>query len=433
MRVLSFLSSVVIVVVAQSRDVEHEFARWANLYGKRYASDEEARQRMDIWAANLATVNAHNVKAAAGLRPYALKMNTLADMTTEEYRASMLGLRRSPVRNADATPSSKTQDDTPASWDWRPKGIVTPVKDQAQCGSCWSFSAVAAMEGAFNLKNNGSMPSQCAGYTCGPNKAPCCSFSEQELVDCTDGGADTCDRGGDPSAGIMEIVQNMAGKANTEDQYPYTSGGGRSTGRCNAKADGVQTGITKVIDIDEGDEQALKAASHKTVVSIGIDASHDSFQLYSHGVYVEPECSATELDHGVAIVGYGSFSGPAPGPSPGPAPSPSPRPAPGPSPVPGPWDCIENKDESSCAGEAGCNWCTSIGGWCSNYPCLGGNLTTSGADTGDYWIVRNSWGSSWGLEGYILMARNKNNQCGVASDAHYAEIGSILTASEVLV
>jgi len=424
MRVLFVAPCVAIAAAGKARDHHDDFDRWTRMFGKVYNSAEEENHRMDVWVDNLEKVNTHNAQAANGLQPFAMKMNEFADMTAEEYRSSKLGLKRSPVRKTDVTPAHRfSQDDAPSSWDWRPSGIVTPVKDQGQCGSCWAFSAIATMEGAFNLKNNGSMPSQCASYTCGPNKTPCCSFSEQELVDCTDGGADTCNRGGNPSAGVMEIVQQMSGKANTEEQYPYTA---ESEGNCRAKTDGVQTGIVGVTGVS--DEQELKSASHQTIVSIGIDASHQSFQLYSHGVYVEPECSSTQLDHGVAIVGYGSFSGPAPSPSPSPSPSPGPSP---PSPSPGPWDCINNEDESSCGGETGCNWCRSIGGWCSNSPCSNSDLTA--ADSGDYWLVRNSWGSRWGVDGYIMMARNKDNQCGVASDANYAHIGSAQATSEVLV
>merc|ERR1712216_790977 len=112
----------------------------------------------------------------------------------------------------------------------------------------------------------------------------------------------------------------MKGTFNTEKEYPYTSGGGTSRGKCRAKTSGVKTGITGLTKTTSGDESALKVAASQHVLSIGIDASQQSFQFYNSGVYVEPRCKnkPDDLDHGVAIVGYGTYTGPSPGPSPGP-------------------------------------------------------------------------------------------------------------------
>lgn len=53
---------------------------------------------------------------------------------------------------------------------------------------------------------------------------------------------------------------------------------------------------------------------------------------------------------------------------------------------------------------------------------LSHGLLAVGFDTnenGPYWIVKNSYGSHWGNHGYIHMARNRNNNCGIATVASY--------------
>jgi len=398
------------------------FAGWMHKHGRTYSSSEESAYRFGVFKENHAFVTSHNARAKAGQHSFTTALNAFADMTNAEYREQVLGLgKRGDRTRAEGALETfqRNAATTPDSFDWRPLGVVTPVKDQAQCGSCWAFSAVAAMEGAYNNKMKGSVPAVCSQYTCGPNNTACCSFSEQEIVDCTLNGADTCKLGGEMHDGIMEIVKQQKGKISTEAQYPYTSGGGTSKGVCHAKpADAVMTGIKGYANVTYGDEDALKQAAHQhAIISIAIDASQMSFQFYSEGVYDEPKCHSKpdQLDHGVAIVGYGTASGPSPSP-------------PGPQP-PGPADCVNNNDETSCGNETGCHWCPVGGGgyFCFSFPCGSQTMVeepaTKAKDAATpYWIVRNSWGKGWGMDGYIKMSRNKNNQCGVASDAVYALI-----------
>jgi len=391
------------------------FLEWTSVHGRDYSSHEELEERFAIFQQNQNLINQHNAEVKMGLHTFTMAINKFADLTHDEFRSNMLGKARSPSMTQPLE-TFRATGIPPGEWDWRPTGIVTDVKDQAQCGSCWAFSAVAAMEGAFNRKNNGSIPKLCTA-SCGPDSVSCCSFSEQEIVDCTLKGTCTCDLGGEMHDGFLEIINNHKGVINTEQQYPYTSGGGTSKGVCRSKDTGVATGFTGYANVTHGNEDALAAASYeKTIISVGIDASQNSFQFYSQGVYNEPECknSQDDLDHGVAVVGYGTYSGPSPTPGP-----------PGP-PAPGPADCVDNNSKETCSAEAGCHWCQALGaGFCFSFPCGSHEaalhmIPALNNTTGiDYWLVKNSWGAGWGQDGYILMSRNSNNQCGIVSDAQY--------------
>jgi len=317
------LALVLVVLASALTETEYRtaFDNFKVTYGKVYLETEE-NHRYSVFKHNLDFVNSWDAET----RGFTVAINKFSDLTKEEFASIYNGMKVTknyePVPEPLPVQSGVTGDIV----NWVNKGAVTPIKNQGQCGSCWSFSATGSMEGEQFL-----------------TKGVLTSLSEQNLVDCsTTQGNDGCNGG--LMDQVFQYVITTKG-IDTEASYPYTATGPNT---CVYSASNIGDTISSYQDVTTGSESALETAVNKQPVSVAIDASNESFQMYSGGVYYEPACSPTSLDHGVLAVGYGTDS------------------------------------------------------------------------TGtDYWLVKNSWGTDWGMSGYIQMSRNKNNNCGIATMASY--------------
>lgn len=99
------------------------------------------------------------------------------------------------------------------------------------------------------------------------------------------------------------IIQNKG--IDTESSYPYTA----TDGSCSYNPSNSGSTLTSYTNVQSGSEGDLQDKTSQGPVSIAIDASHSSFQFYSSGVYNEPDCSSSALDHGVLSIGWGTDAG----------------------------------------------------------------------------------------------------------------------------
>ncbi|XP_071487862.1 cathepsin L-like peptidase [Diadema antillarum] len=306
---------------------EEEWTAWKLKFGKVYADDFEESKRSSIWRENLEIVTKHNVRYDLGEFTYKLGINEYSDLQNHEFVELMTGYRRNISSKATTGSVFLAPENVqiPDSVDWRTKGYVTAVKNQQHCGSCWAFSATGSLEGQ-QFRKTGKLV----------------SLSEQNLVDCSGPEGNNGCNGGLPVQAFQYVIDSNG--IDTEESYPYEG----QDGPCRFSKSGVGATCTGYTNIASGNESALKeAVATVGPISVGIDASHDSFRHYESGIYNEPDCSSWQLQHAVLAVGYSSDKG------------------------------------------------------------------------DDYWIVKNSWGTSWGMDGYIWMSRNKDNQCGIATKASY--------------
>jgi C1A family cysteine protease len=298
--------------------VASKYMQYVIEHNKSYITAEEFEARLGIFTENDQLINLHNSTNAS----FELGHNFMSDMTEEE-KARMRG--RLPTLGAEKRVKVLSTDNLASSVDWRGTA-VNPIRDQGQCGSCWAFSSVCAMEGAHYIAT-GTLP----------------QFSEQQLVDCAKfaWGNLGC------SGGLQENAFNYYESNDAIDRslYPYTA----RNGDCQySQLKHTAVEVSTYVNTTPRSASQTKAAIAQQPISVSIEADKAVFQLYKSGVFDSTSCG-TSLDHAVALVGYGTENGQ------------------------------------------------------------------------DYFILRNSWGSSWGDQGYMKIANVGDGAgiCGVQLDPVY--------------
>lgn len=317
-----------------------EFELYKRRFNKLYESADEHAMRFNHWCKTVERLESHKKNYAGA----SFGLNKFSDMSVEEFKRHRTGMASFPNKNrnevgkiivdsclAAGVTSAKPRSAgaVPTAWDWRQKGKVSPVKDQGQCGSCWTFSTTGNMESQYAIKNNKMI-----------------LLSEQAVVDCSHacsnvtGYGPVCNQGcngGWPWAAMAD-VKNWGGLP-TESAYPYTA----ETGSCQIKGKTLNAPVTNVTCIS-GPKLASEADMQAWIVNHGplsIAVNADPLQEYNGGI-LDPKhgCNPKQLDHAILIVGYG----------------------------------VENGKS--------------------------------------FWIIKNSWGSDWGEDGYFRMVLG-SGACGV--------------------
>lgn len=275
--------------MANEDALKAEWEEFKQLFNKTYSSEDEESSRFKKFCANKMSIEEHNKKYTNGDVSYSLGLNALSDMDHEEYvkHASCLQVHENDEATTYEPPADVDVASLPKNVDWREQGYVTPVRDQGPtCGSCYAFSAMGALE-SHTFKKTKKLV----------------SLSPQNIIDCSTSQGNAGCKGGWPFKCYMYVQQNKG--VDTEKSYPYRG----ADGTCAFKKDGVGATVTNMTMIKKGSEAHLQiAVATVGPVSVGIDASKESFHHYKDGVYDDPECSYPPT-HAVVIVGYGEKHG----------------------------------------------------------------------------------------------------------------------------
>jgi len=273
----------------------HSFASFETTFAKRY-TNEERLLRAPIFSSNLARILAQNAKYDRNESSWYAAVNPYTDLTNAEFRAQRTSKDLSippEAHLAGRAPTFTTPlKDLPARIDWREfksAKVVTPVKNQGQCGSCWAFSAAEALESAYALAAGTDAPvlSSQQIVSCAPNPKKC-------------GGTGGCAGSTQP---LAFNYTEMAGLSLDKD-YPYT----QMTGTCEpTKIKPFVQNAGYVVLPTNNYTAVMSAVATVAPLAISIAAGTKNFQHYGGGVY-DGDCGWVQ-DHAVGLVGYGTDNG----------------------------------------------------------------------------------------------------------------------------
>jgi len=315
------------------------FAAWRAEHGASFADGAAEARARAAFAEHVAAADAAAPRLVGAPHVDAnglpTRFNRFAATPRAEWEAAFRGgargargalaARRELAAAAAAAAPLPPPPPAPPAFDWRDdaRGVVSAVKDQGQCGSCWTFSTTESVESAWAVAGNPLVP-----------------LSEQYVVSCdTEQGG--CD-GGFPNEAVDWLRRKGAV---TEASWPYASGGGDAPPCTSAGHVVAPVNVTGWRLVPGNTSLATEAALAAWLaaygpVSIVVDAMTQLWWVYNGGVMTG--CCDVSTDHAVVLVGFNATA-----------------------PVP-------------------------------------------------YWIIRNSWGESWGEGGYVRLASG-SNECGIGT------------------
>ncbi|EAS06392.1 papain family cysteine protease (macronuclear) [Tetrahymena thermophila SB210] len=261
---------------------QQSFLDFKKNFAKKYHSQEHEQYRFNVFLENLKEIERLNKEITSAK----FAVTQFSDYTKEEFMKLFTG---AVIPNeAELSSNSQSNSDSeerklqslPSTWDIRANGpgILQAVKNQGQCGSCWTFSTTATVENLYNIKY---------GYNL--------SFSEQQQVDCVYQ-RDGCQGGWFSTAYQFVMSIGLA----LENMYPYTG----VYGSCaTSSMGGYLYRISGFNNLQDNITQIQSSIVNKGAVAVCVDASY--WGQYSSGIYSDTRASTTSCNHAVTIIGYG--------------------------------------------------------------------------------------------------------------------------------